>query len=65
MKHSCPLCGAAIEVPEEAFAQANAMRAHAMQHNITEWLEGTQSLRDQLAFRDELRRIPYWAMPRA
>jgi hypothetical protein len=66
----CPLCeepialGEAFELRAPAIDEA-LLCAHLEQHTLLEWAQCMQGLRNQLADRDELRRIPYWAMPQA
>ncbi len=66
----CPLCQCGVALgpadqPRDAMREQEAAVAHLQQHTVAEWVACVQDLRTQLTFRDELRSVPYWAMPRA
>ena len=66
----CPLCQIPVALGpahERRTVQQDeaTMFLHLDAHTVEEWALCTQALRNQLEQRDELSRVPYWAMPRA
>jgi hypothetical protein len=66
----CPLCQCHVVLgpahkPRDVKADEALVVKHLETHTLYEWVECTQGLRDQIERRDELSRVPYWAMPRA
>jgi hypothetical protein len=70
----CPLCQVNILYSAQGLgldvvACNAAITSHLQSHTLDEWVVCVQQLRgaqrEHDANRDHLRRIPYWAMPRA
>lgn len=66
----CPLCGEQLvwdtTLPNYSMQQASEEGlAHYKTHSVVDWATEVRELKTALAQQDELRRVPYWAMPRA
>ncbi len=67
---TCPVCQCSIVLGPWHAGPMNpqdeaVFENHLKQHTLPEWVETVQTLRAAVVQCDELRRTPYWAMPRA
>lgn len=64
----CPLCQVVIELGDASMPMPEIEARYALHlatHQPGEWARCVQDLRDGTEQREQLRRIPYWAMPAA